>query len=122
MFIEKSFYRRKYISEVLGGSIEDYLPHNNRKVVCGCFRLDFNPDAPDVILVGDKDDVIKWANVYRGQLGFVPIFIKRADAEWEYMGDYKVKSSSDDAEIIAPYAEKAGRDCIARVLFLQKSE
>ena len=122
MFVENKLYSRKEIHDLVGGGTEDYLPHNDYVVVCACFRLDLNPDAPEVVLVGDGKDIIRWANVFRRQMNFVPTFIKRADKEWEYVGNYKVKSSEDDLEIIEKYAAKAERTDVVRVLFLQKSE
>ncbi len=41
-------YTREEIHEMLGGDMQSYLPHKDGKVVCGCFRLDTNPDAPNV--------------------------------------------------------------------------
>jgi len=45
-------YTRGEIRQALGGDLSSSLPHRDGRVVCGCFRPDLNPDAPDVILSG----------------------------------------------------------------------
>jgi hypothetical protein len=62
-----SFYTRDQIHSRLGGGLQDYLPHKNLRVVCGCFRTDTNPAAPEVILPGIGPDIQKWARVFRNQ-------------------------------------------------------
>src|SRR5205085_8129528 len=45
-------YSRKKIASLIGGSEVDYLPTVDKRVVCGCFTLDCNPEAPSVIMPG----------------------------------------------------------------------
>lgn len=119
IFIKEKRYSRMDIHSIRGGGIQDYLPHVDNKVVCACLRLDYNPEAPKAILVGNNDNVVRWANVFRDQSEFVPTFIKRADAEWEYIGDYRVKDFSEDPKVVASHAKKANRDDVVQVLFLE---
>jgi len=42
-FVLGSKYTRAEISGILGGSEVDFLPTQNKAVVCGCFTLDHNP-------------------------------------------------------------------------------
>ena len=115
-------YSRKYIHELLGGGIQDYLPHKNGQVVCGCFRKALNPFAPDIVLPGKGLEIMKWAKVFREQTYPIPIFIKLRSNVWEYVGNYKVESWTIDMNVIAKYTEYTGRNTITSVLFLEKTQ
>jgi hypothetical protein len=114
-------YTRQQIRDALGGGLQDYLPHDNGQVVCGCFRKkDTNPDAPDIILPGNGRDIQKWARVFREQNYPVPIFIKKQVNAWMYVGDYHVERWTEDLSEIAKHATKSGRRDITSVLFLKR--
>ena len=57
-------YTRGEIRQALGGDLSSCLPHRDGRVVCGCFRPDLNPDAPDVILSGRGPTIERWARVF----------------------------------------------------------
>jgi hypothetical protein len=117
-------YTREFINEQLGGGMVDYLPHNDGRVLCGCFRKDFNPNAPDVVLVGKGKKIEHYAAVFCNQEVDVPIFIKYRSNEWVYMGDYHVSSWTEDPEELKTYHMKAGweeSDPVTRVMFLRRS-
>ena len=48
----KSYRRDAIAAGVGGGGLQTYLPTVDGRVVCGCFRTDVNPGAPEVILPG----------------------------------------------------------------------
>lgn len=95
-------YSRKEINAELGGSQIEYLPTEDKRIVCGCFTLEHNPEAPRIIIPGTGRMIESAAKRFCGQDYPVPIFIKRRVNEWEYVGYYKVESySADPAEIAA---------------------
>lgn len=57
-------YSRKQIHDLLGGGTQDYIPHQDGKVVCGCFGRKLNPAAPVVILAGNGPRDYHWAKVF----------------------------------------------------------
>lgn len=115
-------YTRREIHNLLGGGVQDYLPHKDGQVVCGCFRRwDKQPDAPEVILPGCGPEVYRWAEVFCEQKRPVPVFLKQASNCWEYVGDYVVDRWSEDPAVIAEQKRKTGRDQISRVLYLRAS-
>lgn len=118
MFQLGSFYTREEIHEALGGGVVEYLPHKDGKVVCGCVTTDANPDAPDIILPGRGPEIQHWAEVFRHQAEPVPIFVKRAEKRWEYVGDYRVERWSEDESEIASHSLRSGRSDITSVLVL----
>jgi hypothetical protein len=57
-------YTREQIHAQLGRSLQSYLPHVGGRVVAACLRLDTNPDAPAVILVGMGDGIEHAAELF----------------------------------------------------------
>lgn len=120
-FEEGKIYSRREIHDVLGGGIQDYLPHKDGEVVCGCFRLDSNPEAPQIVLVGDAPQVKRWAEVFSKQAHYVPIFIKAESNVWKCVGNFRVEKSVEDRTEIKNYEPKAGRDGVVMILKLVKA-
>jgi hypothetical protein len=115
-------YSREEIRDVLGGGIEEYLPTSHGKVVCGAFRADGNPDAPMVILPGFGPKREKSAELFNSQGTAIPVFLKRAANQWQYVGDFRVKRLSRDPVEIAEHAARANRqNDVSMVLFLERS-
>ena len=96
-------YSRKQISAALGGSEIEYLPTANNRVVCGCFTLEHNPEAPDIIIPGTGRVIEREGKLFCDQDYPVPIFIKRRVNEWEYVGDYKAVNNSTAPTDIAAH-------------------
>ena len=116
-------YSRKLISSVLGGSDIEYLPTVNDRVVCGCFTLKCNPEAPDIVIPGTGPIIEREARLFCAQNYPVPIFIKRRPNKWEYVGDYRVlRCSTDPAEIAARHKGSiTPLSKVTRVIFLQRT-
>lgn len=116
-------YSRKEISAALGGSKIEYLPTENNRVVCGCFTLDHNPEAPNVVIPGTGRIIQSEARQFCDQDYPVPIFIKRRVNEWEYVGDYKaIRYSTNPAEIAAHHKGSiTPMNKVTRVIFLRRS-
>jgi hypothetical protein len=119
-FRKGEYYTRKEISQTLGGGVQDYLPHKDGAVVCACVTPEMNPHLPEVILVGQGEQIPRWARVFAGQKEHIPVFVKRSPSKWEYIGNYRVNSLSDDHAEIARHARFSGRDDIVLVLKLEK--
>ena len=115
-------YSRAEISEVLGGSEVEYLPTVDDRVVCGCFTLDHNPEAPDIILVGTGPVIEREATLFCKQDHPVPVFIKRRPNEWEYVGHYKFERCSTDPADFAAHHEGAVTPLneVTRVIYLKR--
>jgi hypothetical protein len=114
-------YSRKEISANLGGSEVDFLPTNGHQVVCGCFTLEHNPEAPNIVIPGTGKVIERTAKLFCEQYYPVPIFMKRRVNEWEYVGDYKVVSHSTDMTAISAHHNGSITPLneITRVIFLQ---
>jgi hypothetical protein len=90
-------YSRREISSKLGGSPVAYLPFTGNEVVCGCFRQDYNPDAPGEVIYGEGPDVEKSAEMVARQTDPIPVFLHRAASAWEYLGLYRCCGHKADA-------------------------
>ncbi|MBU1062207.1 MAG: hypothetical protein KJ957_07930 [Candidatus Omnitrophica bacterium] len=120
MFITGQFYTRKQIYNEVGGSIQSYLPTVRKEVVCACLRKDLNPDAPNIILVGNCPRVKLAAEILCSQSNPIPVFIKIKTNKWEHIGLYKVDSFSKDPEEISDYSKRSDRKNITAIIYLSK--
>jgi len=116
-------YSRKEISAALGGSEIEYLPTENKHVVCGCFTLEHNPEAPDIVIPGTGKVIEREAKQFCDQNYPVPIFIKRRVNEWEYVGDYKAANHSTAATDIAAHHKGSITPLkeVTRVIFMKRA-
>jgi hypothetical protein len=121
MFERGRSYKRAFISQVLGGGVQDYLPHVDGRVVYGAFSLELNPQAPGIVLPGTGPEIERWARVFAEQEEAIPVFIKRRSNEWTYMGLYRCTGCSDAEADIELHAAKAGRDDISMVFTLVRA-
>ena len=119
-FISGESYTRKKISSVLGGGVQDYLPHIGGSVVCACLKQSMNPGIPDTVLVGRGVNVEKYARAFAEQENYIPTFIKRAVNDWVYVGNYRVKELSENPHDIKRLAREAGRSDVVMILRLER--
>lgn len=120
--VEGEFYRWSDLPDLLGFEPHGYLTQDAAGVVrCGCFRLDYNPDAPDIVLPGTEPFIADQARVFARQRECVPVFVKAEDFGWEYCGEYHVKEVVTNSVEIETHAKRAERDDpIAMLLLLEK--
>jgi hypothetical protein len=121
VFVLGRKYSREEISGVLGGSEIDFLPTEKKQVVCGCFTLDHNPEAPAVVIPGTGIVIQRTAKIFCEQEHPVPVFIKRKPKEWEYVGHFKADSFSTDPKDIAAHHQGSitPLEKVTRVIFLK---
>ena len=121
--VEGEFYRWQELRGCLGFQPRGYLTQNDQGTVrCGCFRLDYNPDAPDIVLPGTNESIVQQALDFQEQEAFVPMFVKGPDFGWEYCGRYRVETLTQNEVEISLHEERAKRGDlpVAMVLFLEK--
>lgn len=112
MFVVGECYDRDAIHDELGGELDHYLPQQDKKIVCGCFRPDDNPRVPDEVLVGKGVVIQRKAQRFTMQRWYVPVFIRRDTHRWEYMGDYRVQGFLD---VLDRKQREAGRTDVTKV-------
>jgi len=120
-------YSRSFISRQLGGGTQNYLPHKDGRVVCGCFTKEKNPLAPEEILPGDRSngshDRVRWARQFAQQDHAIPVFIKTKPKSWRYVGMWRVEEQiekTDNPDAIAEANNRSSRTDVAMILRLAK--
>ena len=122
MFVEGECYTRRDINRALGGSVQSYLPTVNKHVVAACFNATYDPDAPEIVLVGRGPIIEGTADQLARQGNAVPTFLKRGVNCWEYAGTYGVIRHSRDRQEILDHAQRANRvGDVTSILFLERS-
>jgi ribosomal protein L39E len=91
------------------------------QIVCGCFNLKQNPQAPYIIVVGTGNQIIAKAQLLRNQNKPIPVFVKKRAKHWEYKGDFFFQRySKDPDEIKCLKIRSAKRMNITEVIYLGK--
>ena len=116
-------YSRAKICRVLGGNETDCLPHAQGQVICGCFNLKRHPEAPDIITVGSSYLVHTGARLFCAQKQPVPVFIRRNDKEWEYVGHYQAERSTTNPKELAAHHKGSITPLneLTQVIFLKRA-
>jgi hypothetical protein len=115
-------YTREQINAMVGGGVQSFLPTKNGRVVCGCFLLKLNPDAPAEVLVGVGPQRENTAKVAVLQLTSIPVFLKGDVGEWEYIGRYRAYRYLERAHKLLADEERAKREDVAGILYMRKDE
>jgi hypothetical protein len=101
-------YSRRKISKMVGGSTVAYLPYKDGEILCGCFdpSRSLNPGAPEEVLFGSGPIVEETAEIVYRQGTPIPIFLYRAPAQWEYVGNYRCIGLSRDSKLVKQRMQK----------------
>ena len=117
------FYAWHQIESLVGHPPHGYLTEVEGRIVCGCFVLELNPDAPDIVLPGTRQDWIDKSAKFQIQSTenppiTVPIFIKGEGLPWEYVGRYRVEAITRSQIEIKIHQQRTNRQDIGLVMFL----
>ena len=100
-FEKDVLYSRRDIADILGGgSTQSYFVTKERVVLAGCFGTDLNPLAPEEVYPGFGSNVRSQAKWAAEQVQSFPVFIKRGNKRYEYIGDYRGAGMSFDPQEI----------------------
>jgi len=119
-FEKGSLYSREQIHEALGGSLWSALPTRGGRVVSACLTLEKNPRAPEEMVIGCNDRLVRLARGFAASGATVPVFVRTRRCGWEYTGERRVSAVIEDpGALLALVAEGAPFD-IAVVLRLEE--
>jgi hypothetical protein len=115
-------YTHDFICKTFGGDAKSgtYLPQSQQTILCGCFTNSMNPEAPEVVLVGNGPRIIGKAEKLKTQGGAIPVFIKRATNQWEYRGRYELAEISRNPADFEARAVAADRNDVVAALHFQQ--
>lgn len=95
------FYTNAEIAS-LGGRTQPFLAcTKDGRVVSGRFKEDINPQLPTMLWVGDSEERLRLARLFRSQTEFIPIFVKptkrlSGPRQWRYDGRWRVANRMAD--------------------------
>ena len=99
---------------------DSYIRTKNNHVKGLALTLELNPDAPEVVVVGDGPRIIANANLLFKSQAVVPAYIKRATNSWEYLGKYRATAFCRDKKTIEEYRHHRLARSVAGILFLEE--
>lgn len=120
-FLKHSCYTRQEISEgVGGGSVHDFLPNENGRVLCACLSQEYDPSARQVVLVGAGPGVQMQGEMLCAHKSAIPVFFKQKGHLWEYAGKFVPESWTEDPDVLSEFAESSGRVNLTKVIYLKE--
>ena len=105
-----AFFTWSQIEDWIGPGFKPYLNDDGQRINCGTFKLQLNPDAPDIILPGKR--VKGWelrAIKFAEQSEPIPVFVKAEGLPWEYVGEKKVEAIVRNPREISLHAARSRR-------------
>ena len=119
---EGRHYRYLDLMQVIeGGSHAFYLPFRGSEVFAAFLNPSYNPDAPSIILVGQRPRIRRAGLLLHGMSKPIPVFVKQSSDDWRYEGMYRsgVMLSSEESAALASIAHRAD---VAFALTMDKVE
>jgi hypothetical protein len=109
-FVMGRGYSRREIHDVLGGSLEQYLPSVGGRVVAVCINPDpdLQPFPPAQIFIGSGPTIQARAVALSSQDEPVPVFIGRAAHDWEFKGHWRPVRLETDSDRVEAERTRAG--------------
>ena len=114
-----NFYTTDEVAAKTAGG-DSYIRTRNNVVRGLAITLDKNPEAPEIIIVGDGVTIKKNAELLKGTLTAVKTFVKHETNKWEYVGRYKAVRYSKSPEIIEEYRKHRAANRVTGIMFLEK--
>lgn len=119
--IEQGIISTEELAKITAGG--DKYIRTKKGVVKGlALRLDLNPEAPDIVIVGKGSIIESSAKLFLNSEVSVPTYVKRAVNAWKLIGNYRaVEYRTDKATIRANRGDRATEN-IAGILFLERTD
>ncbi|MBH8581648.1 DUF3883 domain-containing protein [Bisbaumannia pacifica] len=107
------------LAERLAGG-DSYIRTKGGEVKGLAVTTGHNPEAPEVIVVGNRPRVVANAERLMACDQAVPVYIKQAVEAWAYRGEFRATTFSRDPEVIERYRRHRPAEGIAGILFLEE--
>jgi hypothetical protein len=117
----KTILSTKELALNLSGG-DSYIRTKNGEVKGLALRLDLNPEAPEIVVVGTGPRIVQNAKLIVNCNKAVPAYVKRGTNKWEYMGDYQATAYRRDESTIERFRHGRARSDIDGILFLEATE
>ena len=116
--VGKNYSNEQIVAQLGGGNLQSYLVSVQGNIVGARLSRRWNPDAPDVILVGSGQNVLRDGKRLIRQGGPIEIFVKETPTErtWTRRGKYVVDDFVADSSKLKRYERDAGRKVALAIL------
>lgn len=101
---------------------DSFIRTKNRKVMGLAVTMDLNPEAPDIIVVGNGPNRIKSSHWFVQMADYVPLYIKQGTKKWAFIGLYKADCFDQRLETIEKYRHHRRLDDVSGILFLSSKD
>ncbi|WP_111638939.1 DUF3883 domain-containing protein [Marinomonas shanghaiensis] len=109
------------LAERLAGG-DSYIRTKNNVVKGLAITTELNPEAPEVIVVGNGVRIKENARLFLEQQEYVPVYLKQAVNAWKLLGKYKADKYSQDPKIIERHRQHRPAEKVDGILFLSAEE
>ncbi|WP_281546966.1 DUF3883 domain-containing protein [Pseudoalteromonas sp. PAR1] len=109
------------LSEKLAGG-DSYIRTKNNIVKGLAITTKLNPEAPEIIVVGNGVNIKKRARLFVEQQEYVPVYLKKAANSWKFLGKYKADIFSQDPEVIEKHRKHRTAETVSGILFLSAED
>jgi len=113
-------YRAVDIHNIVGGQQQYYLSTYAGVVVAAKLRRGLNPDAPEILLVGQGPMIYRNATIAAVQRVPFPVFIADDDAAgFFYVGLFVGAGMTEDQVVLDHFSRRSGRSDLRAACFLE---
>lgn len=109
------------LAERLAGG-DSYIRTKNGEVKGLAITIRDNPEAPEVIVVGQGPRIIQNAQRLMACEKAVPVYLKQGTHAWAYRGEFRAKAFSRDPAVIEQYRRHRPVDDVAGILFMEMED
>lgn len=115
------FLSNKELSEKYAGG-DHFIRTKAGQVKVLAIRPDWNPRAPEIIVVGAGPRRERNTELLLNSGNAVPTYIKRDTDKWEYVGDYQATAYRTDTKTIEAHRDNRPRNEVAGILFMKATD
>ncbi|MCT7944161.1 DUF3883 domain-containing protein [Shewanella septentrionalis] len=105
------------LAEKLAGG-DSYIRTKDNVVKGLAITTELNPEAPEVIVVGNGPRIKANARLFLEQQEYVPVYLKQAVNAWKFLGKYKADRYSQDPKVIEQHRQHRPSEKVDGILFL----
>jgi len=114
-------YTAEEVEKLTAGG-RSYIRTKDNVVVGLAITKQKNPEAPNIVVVGDGPTIMKNAQLLVKQNEYVPTYLKLGSNQWLYKGEYRVVNYSNKSSDIEKHRKHRPRNKVTSILFLEKKE
>ena len=109
------------LAEKLAGG-DSYIRTKNNVVKGLAITTELNPEAPEVIVVGNGVRIKENARLFLEQQEYVPVYLKQTVNAWKLLGKYKADKYSQELKVIEKHRQHRPTEEVDGILFLSAEE